>query len=107
MNPRRYRLWAAILHQITQVICDSRPSLRLHRLIVALQRETRRDWMEWRTELTMRDVDAQIATLHSDWDAALPQPTITEGPGGELRIRAPWLPPLEDAHEPPAPNPPR
>jgi hypothetical protein len=102
----RYRLWAALIHEITQLVCAERPPLRLHPLVAALLRETRSDWIEWRTERTLRALDAQIAALHSDWDASAPQPTITEGPGGELRIRAPWLPPLEDAHEPAAPHPP-
>lgn len=64
----------------------------------------RPDWVEWKTESTMQDVDRQVEELQEQW-AAVEQveqaPIITEKPpdgsnaqellGGEIRIRAPWV----------------
>ena len=64
----------------------------------------RPDWVEWKTEATMQDVDRQVEDLHKQWAIAEQTeqaPVITEKPsdgsaaqellGGELRIRAPWV----------------
>jgi hypothetical protein len=104
----RYRLWAAISHEIARLLCNERPSLGHNQLLKALLAHTCGDWIEWRTETTLRDVDSQIAALHQSWDAQLPTPVITESTSGELRIRAPWLPPLPltESNEHPDTNPP-
>jgi hypothetical protein len=105
-----YRLWDALTHEVLRLLCDDRPSLRHHPIVRALLEHTRGDWINWRTELTLRDVDAQIAALHQQWSAhdAPTAPVITDN-GTELRIHAPWFDPApyaRDAHEPPASNPP-
>lgn len=110
MSERSYRLWAAITHEVLRLLCDDRPSLRHNQIVRALLEHTRGDWIEWRTEVTLRDVDAQIAALHQQWSAhdAPTAPVITDN-GTELRIHAPWFDPAlyaRDAHEPPASNPP-
>lgn len=87
-----------------RVVCDERPSLRHRWWVKALLDYTRPDWVEWKTEVTMRDVEQQIVELHQLWDQEhprQPQPVITEAApdgsqaqqllGGELRIRAPWI----------------
>lgn len=104
MNSKAYRLWAALVHEVTRLVTDERPSLRHRWWIKALLDHTRPDWVEWKTELAMRDVGQQIVELHQLWDQQQPTsttPVITEAApdcskaqqllGGELRIRAPWL----------------
>jgi len=109
VSERSYRLWAALTHEVLRLVCDDRPSLRHNPIVRALLEHTRGDWIEWRTEVTLRDVDAQIAALHQQWSAhdAPTAPVITDN-GTELRITAPWFDPapyLRDTHEPPASNP--
>lgn len=111
MSQRAYRLWAAVTHEVLRLLCDDRPSLRHNQIVRALLEHTRGDWINWRTEVALRDVDAQIAALHQQWaaDDAPTAPIITDD-GVEMRIRAPWTDPApyaRDTHEPPAPNPPR
>lgn len=86
-----------------RLLCEERTSLRQRWWVKALLDHTRTDWVEWKTELAMRDVDQQIAELHQLWDqeqAKAQAPVITEAApdgskaqqllGGELRIQAPW-----------------
>lgn len=110
MSQRSYRLWAAITHEVLRLLCDDRPSLRHNQIVTALLAHTRGDWIDWRTEVALRDVDAQIAALHQQWSAhdAPTAPVITDD-GVELRIRAPWIDPApyaRETDEPEAPHPP-
>lgn len=101
MKPGAYRLWAAVLHEIVRLLCKHRPNFRTHNLITALLAHTFSDWIEWKTELTLKDVDLQVAEIHYLWAAEDPSPVISfsEDIMGELRISAPWL----ETH--PTPNP--
>lgn len=105
MSGRAYRLWAALVHELARLVVDERPSLRHRWWVRALLDTTRPDWVEWKSELAMRDVEQQIAELHQLWDqeqAKAQAPVITEAApdgskaqqllGGELRVRAPWSP---------------
>lgn len=54
-------------------------------------------WVEWKADLTMRDVDLQAAEIVSAWEIEDQQPPVfseeAEGEtplGGEMRLRAPW-----------------
>lgn len=103
MNEREYRIWAAATHEVLRLLCDRRPSLRHNTIVKALLKNTRPDWVQWKTAVAMREVDEWIAEMHHHWDeehAAANAPVITETPpdgskaqellGGELRIQAPW-----------------
>lgn len=103
MSTGAYRLWAAIAHELLRLVCDERPDLRNNQIVKRLLEHTRGDWIEWKTELTLRDLDAQIAAIKAQEPPA-PAPVITDN-GYELRIRAPWLkPPAAESDEPPATN---
>jgi len=105
VKPSGYRIWAAILHEIFQLLCKKQPSLGFNTAVKMLLEHTKSDWIEWRTEQTLRDVDLQIAAIHEAWFAEQPQPQITESESGELRIQAPWLTTqLGKRNEPPAPD---
>ena len=105
MSSRAYRLWAALVHELARLMCEERPSLRHRWWVKALLDHTRADWVEWKTELAMREVEQQVTELHQLWDqqqAKAQAPVISQAPadeskaqqllGGELRIRAPWIP---------------
>lgn len=106
MSQRAYRLWAAVTHEVLRLLCDDRPSLRHNRIVRALLEHTRGDWIDWRTEVTLRDVDAQIAALHQQWSATdAPTAPVFSDNGVEMRLRAPWFDPAPHANEPPASDP--
>jgi hypothetical protein len=104
VNGKAYRLWAALLHELMRLVGEERPSLRQRWWVKALLDHTRPDWVEWKTELAMREVEQQIVELHQLWEEEQPrqpQPVVTEAAadgskaqqllGGELRIRSPWI----------------
>lgn len=107
MSARAYRLWAAIAHEIVRLVCDERPDLKHNQIVRALLEQTRGDWIEWKTELTLRDLDAQIAAIKAldCTDNSRTEPVFTDN-GKELRLRAPWFnPPVAESDEPSASDP--
>lgn len=100
---KSYRLWAAVTYELLQLFCTHKPGLRGSPWVKRLLAECFPDWIEWKTEQTMTDVDRQTDELHRQWSEAEKReqsPVITEEPpdysdaqnllGGEMRIRAPW-----------------
>jgi len=102
VKPGVYRKWAAILHEIVLLLCKNAPDLRNNNLITALLAHTFSDWIEWKTENTLRDVDIQVANIQEAWASSDPQPVVnfSDELMGELRISAPWL----ETHPTPNPN---
>lgn len=102
---KSYRRWAAVTCELLRLLCDYKPALWHHPLIKSLMDAWRPGWVEWKTEVTMQEVDRQVDELHEQWSAAEQveqAPIVTEKApdssnaqellGGELRIRAPWTP---------------
>lgn len=102
----KYRLWAAVTYELLQLFCEYKQGLRNTAWVRAVLKECFPDWVEWKTQQTMADVDRQTEELHQRWAEAekIEQaPIITEQPaddsnaqqllGGEMRIRAPWVDP--------------
>jgi len=65
-----YRLWAAVAYELLRLFCDHYPGYRYHPIIKSLMESWRPDWVEWKAEATMQDVDQQIDELHERWAAA-------------------------------------
>lgn len=47
------------------------------------------EWVLWRTEETMKDVDKQVAEILKDHEE-VPPPIYSEGEDGTMRLTAPW-----------------
>lgn len=64
------------------------------------------DWVEWKAQETMKDLDRQIEKIHEGWAAEDPKPIIIEHEpdgskaqellGGTLQIKAPWYDQTDD-----------
>lgn len=98
-----YNIWNAAAYEICLIFIDFKPAWKLHPLIKRVMYHCFLDWVAWKTERTMKNVDKQIKDLHKQWDeeeAKENQPIIThhesdgskaqELLGGTLQITAPW-----------------
>ena len=54
------------------------------------------EWVEWKTQETMKDVDRQIEELLADHEE-VPPPVYTEYEDGSMRLTAPWYEPTDDS----------
>jgi hypothetical protein len=57
----------AIVYDVLWRFCDIYPSLRANKLVQMVMTHCFPDWVLWKTEITMKDVDTQAETLKEQW----------------------------------------
>ena len=62
-----YNVLNAIVYDVLWRFCDSYPSLRSNTLVRMAMAHCFPDWVLWKTELTMKDVDRQTEELKEQW----------------------------------------
>lgn len=99
-----YYLWSAIAYEITSILIDIDARWANNKIVIIIRKQCFPDWVQWKTEQTMKSVDKQINSLQTEMkiedDKKYVKPIIIEHPsdgsrsqdllGGELEIKAPW-----------------
>ena len=62
-----YNVFNAIVYDVLWRLCDSFSSLRSNTLVRMAMAHCFPDWVLWKTELTMKDVDEQAEELKEQW----------------------------------------
>ena len=96
----KYNALNAIIYDILWRVCDNYPSLRQNPLIKQIMDHCFPDWVEWKTETTMKDVDRQVEEIKEEWAKDDPKPEYIEHSpdgskaqellGGAMEIKSPW-----------------
>ena len=87
-------IWKALTVEIIKLLWD-RGLYRQNKLLQQIHENWFEFWVEWKTELTMKDVDKQIEEMFLE--SEVDPPVFTEELegetplGGKLELRAPWL----------------
>jgi hypothetical protein len=63
----KYNLLNALLYEICLAIVEYKPELKRNWVIDKILEHCFQDWVAWRTEQTMRDVDQQAEDLKVKW----------------------------------------
>lgn len=64
----KYSLLNAIVYDILWRLCEAYPSLRPNSLVKMAKDHCFPDWVEWKTEMTMKSVDSQVEDLKAQWN---------------------------------------
>jgi len=87
-------IWKALTVEIIKLLWD-RGLYRQNKLLQQIHENWFEFWVEWKTELTMKDVDKQIEEMFLESEVDPPvfsEELEGETPlGGKLELRAPWL----------------
>ena len=96
----KYSVLNAIIYDVLWRLCESLPSLRGKGWVRMAMDHCFPDWVEWKTEVTMADVDRQVEQIKEEWAKDDPKPEFIEHPpdgskaqellGGAMEIRSPW-----------------
>lgn len=99
----KYNIWNAVAYEICQLLIEHDPEWRKNFIVKKILSHSFLDWVNWRTERTMKTVDHQVKQIHFEWDAENPQqpkPTYIEHEandseaqqllGGAIEIRSAW-----------------
>lgn len=63
-----YNVINVIAYEICLWLIRRRQSFRLHPLVQRVMEHCFQDWVLWKTDLTMKDVDKQVEELKEQWD---------------------------------------
>ena len=87
-------IWKALAVEIIRILWD-KGYYRQNATLRQIHDNWFSFWVEWRTELTMKDVDRQIEEMVEESEVA--KPVFSEEKegetllGGKMELRAPWL----------------
>jgi len=62
-----YNILNAIVYDVLWRFCDSYSSLRSNKLVQMAMAHCFPDWVLWKTEVTLKNVDTQVETLKEEW----------------------------------------
>jgi hypothetical protein len=99
-----YNVWNAVTYEVTNILIDIDLRWQNNQLIKTIRTYCFPDWVQWKTEQTMKKVDKQIDALQlqmkAEDDIKYVTPIVVEHPsdgskaqdllGGTLEIKAPW-----------------
>jgi hypothetical protein len=63
----KYNLLNAVIYEVLRRLCEYKPSLRWNSIVKMAMTHCFPDWVEWRTEMTMEEVDKQTEVLKKQW----------------------------------------
>lgn len=96
----KYNLFKALIFDFLWRTRNPHADIEIDGWVRATMRYCFPDWVEWTTEVTMKDVDSQVEELKKEWAKDDPKPEIIEHPsdgseaqellGGALEIKSPW-----------------
>lgn len=99
-----YNIWNAVAYEITNLLINYDPRWEINRWVQMIRRYCFPDWVQWKTERTMKAVDKQIEEIKlsqqkEDLEKYVTPIVIEHQPdgskaqellGGTLEIKAPW-----------------
>jgi hypothetical protein len=96
----KYSILNAIIYDILFGFCDKKPHLRNNAFVKMAMKYCLSDWVLWRTEDIMKDVDRQIEEIQEEWAEEDPNLEYIEHEpngskaqkslGGAMEIKSPW-----------------
>lgn len=100
----QYNIWFALAYEITNFLINQDTKWEINPWVKSIREYCKQDWVEWRTEATMKSVDFQVETIKQQWDAEengkYVKPIVVEHKpdgskaqellGGALEIKAPF-----------------
>lgn len=64
-----YNIWNAIAYEICQLLIQHDPEWRKNFIVKKILSHSFLDWVNWRTDKTMKTVDHQVKQIHFELDA--------------------------------------
>jgi hypothetical protein len=98
MTKHKYNIWLALSYEIINALCEHYKTLKQNKIVKLILENCKHDWILWKVETTLIEVDRDIDSIVKTWEAQEPPKFIyTEQPpdgslaqsllGGEMEIR--------------------
>jgi hypothetical protein len=103
----QYNIWYALSYEITNLLINTDARWEQNPWVQKIREYCKPDWVEWKTEYTMKNVDFQAEVIKQQWtaeeDGKYTKPIVIEHKpdgskaqdllGGTLEIKAPFYNP--------------
>jgi len=64
----KYNVWNAVAYEVTDWMIYSDPRWEINQIVTLIRDNCLNDWVEWRTERTMVNVDKQLDNIQNNPD---------------------------------------
>jgi len=109
----QYNIWYALSYEITNLLIDTDTKWEQNPWVQKIRSYCKPDWVEWKTESTMKNVDFQAEVIKQQWteeeNGKYTKPIVIEHKpdgskaqdllGGTLEIKAPFYNPDTSSKE--------
>lgn len=72
MTKTRYNFWFAITYELLNDLSEHFVNLKQNKLVKLILNYCKHDWVLWKIESTLDDVDKQVEKLKKQWEAEEP-----------------------------------
>lgn len=72
MESSEYNIWFALLYEVLYTLKDKFKNLRNNKIVKMILNYCRHDWVLWKVELTLKDVDKEAEQLKKYWEEQEP-----------------------------------
>lgn len=72
MKSPKYNFWFAIIYEILNDLSDQFNALRKNKIIKLVLKYCKYDWILWKVESTLKNLDTQTEEIKKQWEAQEP-----------------------------------
>lgn len=72
MTKPKYNFWFAILYEIINDLAEHFVSLKKNKIVKLILKYCKHDWVLWKVESALNDVDQQIEKIKKQWETTDP-----------------------------------
>lgn len=72
MTKTKYNFWFAILYEIINDLAEHFVSLKKNKIVKLILKYCKHDWVLWKVESALNDVDKQIEKIKKQWETTDP-----------------------------------
>lgn len=76
MKKINYNFWFAIVYEVLNDLAEQYPKLKKYKIVKLILNYCKHDWILWKIDTTLNDVDKQVEQIKRDW-AKVDPPTTT------------------------------
>lgn len=70
MKKIKYNFWYALIYEVLRDFAEHYPILKKYKLIRLILRYCKHDWVLWKIDTTLNNVDRQVEKIKKEWEKA-------------------------------------
>lgn len=68
MKKIKYNFWYALIYEVLRDFSDQFPRLKKYKLVRLALKYCKHDWVLWKIDTTLNDVDRQVEQIKKEWE---------------------------------------